>query len=175
MADRAELQETVRGMRTARRDHMYELARRDAAMAILDETGEVSTAAVDRRLEATWVEPDAATLDNMAAAKAAAALAFEHRQRETLIEAVARAERGQVKAQANLDMAAAALTEARAALDDHDNRLGEARELVAIAAEGGNADAAPQGQDVVVHAEPATALATAPAADEPTAMHTEEG
>lgn len=161
MADRAELQATVRDLRTARRDHMYDLARRDAAMAILDETGAVDTAAVDRRMAATWVEPDAATLDNMAASKARAALAFEHQQRELLIEAVARAERGEVKAQANLDMATAALTEAQAALDDHDNRLAEARELVAVAAEGGNADAAPVGEDVEVHAEPATALATA--------------
>lgn len=156
MAEAKTLRRRLTTMRTARRDAMYAQARRDAALALLEENGEVTSADVDRRLEATWSEPDDATLDNMVAAKARSAVQYQTEELHTARVVVSDTDVTRQKLVGLLEAHDAARAEAEAEVARREELLTDAEDLAALAGELGDADAAPQGRAVTAQADGAT-------------------
>lgn len=157
MADRSKHVRRLRDMRRDRRDAMYAQARRDAALAVLDETGQVTTEDVDRRLESTWTEPDDASMDHLVARKAAASIDHYRVQIEGAEGAAASARERQAKFQRLAEAAAEGVERAEAEAARFREALAEAEELAEVAAERGDATLAPAGDPVEAQADTAGA------------------
>jgi hypothetical protein len=131
--------------------------RRQVALDVLDETGEVTTAAVDARMSQVWTEPSSQSLANALAAKTKAGVEFEGEELAKLRAAVERAERHTAKFRDRLADAERAEENARKAVTEAEARLDEARAMADLAAEQGDAGAADPAEDVRVEADTANA------------------
>jgi len=146
-------------LRKRRSAAMREAARRDIALAILDETGEVSKAAVDKRLDDEYTEPTRELLDNMMAQKTAASAAYEDREVGAYAEALERSGERVKKFSALLDAAKEAQARAKDELAAVKERAEIASALAAIAGEAATGEVAP-GAPVNATAGPATSTGT---------------
>lgn len=131
--------------------------RRQVSLDILDEQGEVTSAAVDARMSEVWTEPSEQSLANAVAAKTAAAVDFEEAELGRLREAGERAEQRTAKLRERAADAEAAEDTARRLITEAEARVEEARAMRDLAAEQGDPGAAPAGQPVAVDAETANA------------------
>jgi hypothetical protein len=147
-------------MRKRRAAAMKDAARRDIALAILDEKGEVSKAAVDERLEQEYTEPTAELLDNMMAQKTAASAAYEDREVGAYADAHKRSGERVRKLSVLLDAAKEAEANAKQELDAARERSEIAATLAEIAAENATGPA-PVGESVNATAGTATGNAAA--------------
>lgn len=121
--------------------------REQIALRLLADNGTVSTDDVDAQLEREWAPPDARTLANVVAAKAAAAVEFCQRQVTWETELGERAQCKVAKLEAQLEAARAdlAAAEASTAVEDAEQHLREAEALAEYAARAGDPSAAPAG------------------------------
>lgn len=137
-------------MRDTRVEALRTQARRAAALDLLDEAGEVTSAAVDARMEATWAPPSDAALANLLAQKTAAGVEYETRELDAARDAAARAEDRVGKFRALLAAAEEGAENARQAVADSEARRSEALALAEMAGGIGDASAAPAGEAVTV-------------------------
>lgn len=131
--------------------------RRQVALDLLDESGEVSSGAVDQRMSEVWSEPSPEALANAVAAKAAAGVEFMEAELGRLRDAAERAAERSAKIRERLADSERAEDNARRLVTEAESALDEARALAALAAEQGDAGAAPAGEPVAVAADTATA------------------
>jgi hypothetical protein len=144
-------------MRQTRIQGLESQTRRQTALELLDETGQVTTETLDERMRTVWTPPDEGTLDNLMAQKAQASVAHEQRQVEKARDAQDRCARRTEKLRDRVQDAEEAEQRAADEVAAAERRLAEARELAEAA--GGDPDAVPPGETVRVA--PAAASASA--------------
>jgi hypothetical protein len=154
MAD-GNAQSRLAAMRQTRVDGLQAQARRQAALDLLDESGQVTTESLDERMRAVWAPPDDAALDNLMAQKTQASVAHEERELRKAKDAQDRCARRTQKLRDRVQDAEEAEARAADVVAAAEQALADA---VALAeATGGDPDAAPPGETVVVAAESANA------------------
>lgn len=121
--------------------------REQIALRLLADNGTVSTEDVDAQLEREWAPPDARTLANIVAAKAASAVEFWERVVTWETELGERAQLKVAKLEALLDAARADLAAAEASIvvEHAEQQLHDAEALAEYAARTGDPSAAPAG------------------------------
>jgi len=142
-------------MRQTRIEGLEAQTRRQAALELLDETGQVTTETLDERMRAVWSPPDEDTLDNLMAQKCQAGVRAE---KDELAHAKAAQERCERRTQKLRDRVRDAEEAEQRAADEVaavEQRLAEAQELAE--ATGGDPDAAPPGETVTVSPDAASA------------------
>lgn len=146
-------------MATLRVESMRALARRDAALALLEENGSVTTEDVDRRVEATFNEPDPVTMANLLAQKAAAAVEHTRQQLDEERAGLERTEAKRAELQGHLEANEREIDEARERVSTRERELEQARLFARFAGHRGDATAAPIGAGVNVDAQTAESQA----------------
>lgn len=141
------LADAVAGIADRHIDTKRAALREQIALRLLADNGTVSAEDVDAQLEREWVPPDARTLANIVAAKAAAAVEFCQRRVTWETELGERAQQKVVKLEALLEAARADLmaAEASSAVEEAEQELREAEALAEYAARTGDPSAAPAG------------------------------
>lgn len=162
MADNRTYRRQVDAIRSRRVDALREQARRDVAVALLEENGTVSAEDVDARMAATFVEPTDYALDNAVAQKCAAAVAHEAEQVATARERAQAARTKRERIAALVEEADAGIVEADAEVTAAEERHAAALALAEYTGAIGDVDAAdPPAPGVAAPAEVASADATA--------------
>lgn len=142
-------------MGDARRDSLYRLTRREVALNLLDERGEVTAADIDDHMAQTYVVPDQATIDNMLAAKTTSGVEFLRRELDVARGDVAGLETSRDRAAERLENAGANLDRQRDYIAELEGRLADAEALAEFANGVGDATAAPVGDSVQAAAQAA--------------------
>jgi hypothetical protein len=161
MAEDRAVRRRLNRMRDARVEALRTQARQQAALDILNEQGSVSVDEIDRRVEATFVEPTDDALRNLLAQKTRAGVEYERREIEKLRAARERAEERVTKCEAMVEDARASVRRIDEQITAREEALQNAQILAAMADPEGDADAAPRGRDVGARAEVASAQASA--------------
>jgi hypothetical protein len=136
--------------------------RQTIALRLLDENGAVSQEEIEEQFAAEWTAPDAQTLADVVAAKAAAAIEFHRREVEwetaLVANAVLKADKVREKQQRLVEAADADAEAAQAspAVTEAEARLRYAEALAEYALARGNPSEAPPSRFRKANADPAT-------------------
>lgn len=149
----------LRDMADTRRAALHNQARRDAAMALIEQQGSATTAEIDARVADTLTLPSRTDLADAMARKAAAGAEHAAANAEAARAAVESARTKRDKLAALLDAADTEIGRAETEADEADARAAAAAALAEYATHGGNPDGDQPGPDSAAHADAAQAAA----------------